>query len=284
MVLVDEFQDVSRVQVELLSQLIGTRASLNAVGDDSQCIYAWRGSRPEFMSEDFDRYFPGATRYTLTRTFRFGHRVSLAAAMLIANNCNRMDTLCVSASTTPDTRIEAMPATAADDPSAVVAAIADWRGSGRRLRECAVLSRLWAQTLGLELALMERDIPYRKPKGDLFSVAEVVGLLGWLRLAAGTLFEDVRAPEILRAMLATPTLWLPGKTVGDLADAIARVPSRARELLSSLAAKTKKPYQATKIRERADSAGPQGRQRRGGLRCAYRRAGNLAAEVCRRRQ
>ena len=254
-VVVDEFQDVSRVQVELLSQLIGARASLNAVGDDSQCIYAWRGSRPELMGEDFDRYFPGATRYTLSRTFRFGHRVSLAAAMLIANNRNRMDTLCVSAPSTPDTRIEVIPATAVGDRSAVVAAIEDWRGRGRRLRDCAVLARLWAQTLGLELALMERDIPYRKPKGDLFSVTEVVGLLGWLRLAAGTLFADVRAPEILRAMLATPTLWLPGKTVGDLADAIARDPSRARDLLVGLAAKTKKPYQAAKIRERADLFG-----------------------------
>jgi hypothetical protein len=207
------------------------------------------------MGEDFDRYIPGATRYTLSRTFRFGHRVSLAAGMPIANNRHRMDTLCASAPTTPDTRIEAIRTTTADDPSAVVVAIEDWRGSGRRLRKCAVLSRLWAQTLGLELALMERDIPYRKPKGDLFSVIEVVGLLGWLRLAAGTLFEDVRAPEILRAMLATPTLWLPGKTVGDLADAIARVPSRARDLLAGLAAKIKKPYQAGKIRERADLFG-----------------------------
>ncbi len=254
-VVVDEFQDVSRVQVELLRQLIGTRASLNAVGDDSQCIYAWRGSRPEFMGEDFDRYFPGVTRYTLSRTFRFGHRVSLAAALLITNNRNRMDTLCVSAPSTPDTRIDLLRTTAVGDQSPVVKAIEDWRGSGRSLRDGAVLARLWAQTLGLELALMERDIPYHKPKGDLFSVKEVVGLLGWLRLAAGTLFADVRAPESLRAMLATPTLWLPGKAVADLADAIARAPARARDLLFGVAAKTRKSYQAAKIRERADLFG-----------------------------
>ena len=57
-VVVDEFQDVSRVQVELLIQLVGTRAHLNAVGDDSQCIYAWRGARPEIMGEEFARHFP----------------------------------------------------------------------------------------------------------------------------------------------------------------------------------------------------------------------------------
>jgi len=254
-VVVDEFQDVSRVQVELLRQLIGTRASLNAVGDDSQCIYAWRGSRPEFMGDDFECYFPGVTRYTLSRTFRFGHRVSVAAALLIANNRNRMDTLCVSAPSTPDTRIDTIRAAAVGDQSALVAVIEAWRQGGRSLRDCAVLARLWAQTLGLELALLERAIPYHKPKGDLFSVKEVVGLLGWLRLAAGTLFADVRAPESLRGMLATPTLWLPGKTVADLADAIARAPARARDLLFDQAAKTKKANQAAKIRERADLFG-----------------------------
>jgi DNA helicase-2/ATP-dependent DNA helicase PcrA len=251
-VVVDEFQDVSRVQVELLTQLIGTRASLNAVGDDSQCIYAWRGSRPEFMGDDFDRYFPGATRFTLSRTFRFGHRVSLAAAMLIANNKNRMDTLCVSAPSTPDTGIDVIRAASAGDQSAVVAALEAWHQSGRTWRDCVVLARLWAQTLGLELALMEREIPYHKPKGDVFKVQEVIGLLGWLRLAAGTLFEDARSPEIIRAMLATPTLWLPARTIADLADGIARDPASARNRLCAVAKQTKKPFHAARIRDRAD--------------------------------
>lgn len=251
-VLVDEFQDVSRIQVELLRQLVGTRASLNAVGDDSQCIYAWRGSRPEWMGKEFDRYFPNAARYTLSRTFRFGHRVSLAAAMLIANNRNRVDTICVSAPSTPDTRIDAIRATCAGDQSAVAAAIAEWRDGGRPLRECAVLSRLWAQTLGLELALIERGIPYRKPKGHFFAIREVVGLLGWLRLAAGTLFDDPRAPGYLRAMLATPTLWIPSASIGEIADEIARDPGEARALLLARAAKTRAGQRAARLRERAE--------------------------------
>lgn len=251
-VIVDEFQDVSRIQVELLTQLIGTRATLNAVGDDSQCIYAWRGSRPELMGEDFDRFFPGATRYSLSRTFRFGHRLSLAAAMLIDKNRNRMATLCVSVPSTPQTAIEVVRATASGDQSAVVGVIERWRRDGRSLRECAVLARLWAQTLGLELELMHRGIPYFKPKGGLFSDRDVVGLLGWLRLADGSLFADRRPAEIIRAMLATPTLWLPAKTIADLADAIARHPASARTRLFDLAAEIRKPHQAAKIRDRAD--------------------------------
>jgi DNA helicase II / ATP-dependent DNA helicase PcrA len=251
-VIVDEFQDVSRIQVEMLTQLIGTRASLNAVGDDSQCIYAWRGSRPELMGAEFDRHFPGATRFTLTRTFRFGHRLSLAAGMLIANNRNRVDTLCVSAPSTPDTGIDVIRTTTDGDQSAVVAAIEAWSRSGKSLHDCAVLSRLWAQTLGLELELLEKDIPYHKPKGDLFSLPDLVGLLGWLRLAAGSLFDEPRAPEIVRAMLSTPTLWLPAMTIADLAEQIAAHPARARDRLYALAKTIRKPYHANRIRDRAD--------------------------------
>jgi DNA helicase-2/ATP-dependent DNA helicase PcrA len=251
LVVVDEFQDVSRVQVELLIQLVGTRAHLNAVGDDSQCIYAWRGARPEIMGAEFAQHFPGATRYTLSRTFRFGHRVSLAAAQLIGHNRNRMDTLCVSAPSTPDTGIAVLRATSAGDQAAVVAAIDDWRRAGRSLREVAVLARLWAQTLSLELALLERDIPYVKAKDDLFRVPEIAGLLGYLRLAAGTLFAEPRAREIVRHMLSTPTLWLTAATLDALADAIVEAPAQAPTRLMATARQAKKPYHATRISDRA---------------------------------
>lgn len=261
-VVVDEFQDVSRIQIELLTQVIGTRASLNAVGDDSQCIYAWRGSRPEMMGTEFDRHFPGARRFTLSRTFRFGHRLALAANMLIANNHNRADTLCVSAPSTPDTRIDIIRASSDGDQGAVVTAIEAWRRSGRRLGDCAVLARLWAQTLGLELALLDRGIPYHKPKGDIFSVPDVVGLLGWLRLAAGSLFAHQATPDatpfqapvqdVIRAMLATPTLWLPARTIADLAAQIADHPASARNRLYAIAGHNRKPYHANQIRDRAD--------------------------------
>lgn len=251
-VVVDEFQDVSRVQVELLTQLMGSRARIDAVGDDSQCIYAWRGSRPEFMGREFDRYFPGTTRFTLSRTFRFGHRVSLAAAMLIANNRDRADTLCVSAPSTPNTSLEVIRASVAGDQSAVIAALESWRRTGRAWRECAVLARLWAQTHALELELMERGIPYCKPKGDVFQVSEVIGLLGWLRLAAGTLHDGANAPDTIRAMLTTPTLWLPARTLEDLAQRMARDARCASAVLRAAAKSAKTAYQGIRMGERAD--------------------------------
>ena len=250
-VLVDEFQDVSRVQVELLLQLVGRRAQLNAVGDDSQCIYTWRGSRPEYMGALFGQFFPSATRYTLSRSFRFGHRLALAAAQLIAKNVNREDTLCVAAPSTPDTRIDLIRTTADGDQSALVALVEDWRRQARPLREIAILARLWAQTLGLELAFLERDIPYIKSREDVFRIPEVVGLLGWLRLAAGTLHEEPRLVDVVRHMLSTPTLWLQGEVLDELARGLAQDLGRGAERLSAHARKAKKPYHAERIWTRA---------------------------------
>jgi DNA helicase II / ATP-dependent DNA helicase PcrA len=249
--LVDEFQDSSRIQLELLVQLIGTRAKLNAVGDDSQCIYAWRGSRPEFMGDTFEKFFPGAARYTLSLTFRFGHRLSLAAAMLIANNSERMDTLCVSAEGTPATDIEVLVAMTTGDQSAVADRIEQWRREGRGLNECAVLTRLWAQTLALEIELLHRGVPYHKDKGNVFAVPEIIGLLGWLRLANGSLFGAASTPMVVQAMLSTPTLYVATPAVKSAAEAIAAAPERAQTAFDRLAATRRQAYQREPIEDRA---------------------------------
>ena len=77
-----------------------------AVGDVDQCVYEWRGARPEFMIDRFFSDFPDATRYRLSHSFRFGHRLSLLADHAIAHNRPRDDQLCLSAPGTPDTHVD----------------------------------------------------------------------------------------------------------------------------------------------------------------------------------
>lgn len=234
-ILVDEFQDTNRVQLELLRQLAGERARLNVVGDDDQCIYAWRGAKPELMGPLFDRFFPETDRYTLSRTFRFGHRVSLACAALIGNNRQRLGSLCVSAPTTPATTIQIVRATAASSQAPVADAIERWVRDGHTWGEVAVLSRLWAQTYGLELELLQREIPFHKPRNSIFDANEVKGLLGWLRLANGTLADTPDAVAIIRAMLTTPTLSLRGQVLTATAEAIVDAPHEAPRRIAALA-------------------------------------------------
>ena len=63
-VLVDEFQDTNRSQLELVRRLMpGESPNVFCVGDDAQSIYGFRGARIENVRE-FDEHFPGANRYS----------------------------------------------------------------------------------------------------------------------------------------------------------------------------------------------------------------------------
>ena len=69
-VLVDEFQDCDEIQVEFL-KLINDESenSLFAVGDEDQCIYSFRGSKPEYMVS-FDKMFENGKKYYLSVNYR----------------------------------------------------------------------------------------------------------------------------------------------------------------------------------------------------------------------
>ena len=69
-VLVDEFQDCDEIQIEFLKMINdGGDNSLFAVGDEDQCIYSFRGSKPEYMVS-FDKIFEGGKKYYLSINYR----------------------------------------------------------------------------------------------------------------------------------------------------------------------------------------------------------------------
>jgi DNA helicase-2/ATP-dependent DNA helicase PcrA len=87
--LVDEFQDVNRVQVELLQAMAQAGTKIWAVGDDDQALYGWRGSNV-FYTVQFDNYFSPASKYTLKSNYRCDPAIIRAASTLIANNKHRV--------------------------------------------------------------------------------------------------------------------------------------------------------------------------------------------------
>jgi DNA helicase-2/ATP-dependent DNA helicase PcrA len=87
--LVDEFQDVNRVQVELLQAMADAGSNIWAVGDDDQALYGWRGSNV-FYTVQFENYFSPASKYTLKTNYRCDPAILRAATVLIANNRHRV--------------------------------------------------------------------------------------------------------------------------------------------------------------------------------------------------
>ena len=69
-VLVDEFQDCDEMQIDFLKLINeGEDNSLFAVGDEDQCIYSFRGSKPEYMVS-FDKIFKKGKKYYLSINYR----------------------------------------------------------------------------------------------------------------------------------------------------------------------------------------------------------------------
>jgi DNA helicase-2/ATP-dependent DNA helicase PcrA len=67
--LVDEYQDISPNQEELIRQLHGLSETLFVVGDDDQAIHSWRGADVRNIL-DFERRYPNSRRHTLSENFR----------------------------------------------------------------------------------------------------------------------------------------------------------------------------------------------------------------------
>ncbi|MDU2288827.1 ATP-dependent helicase [Clostridium disporicum] len=86
-VLVDEFQDCDELQIEFL-KMINEENELFAVGDEDQCIYSFRGSKPEYMVE-FDKSFPNGKKVYLSTNYRSKKNIIDISKNLIANNLGR---------------------------------------------------------------------------------------------------------------------------------------------------------------------------------------------------
>ncbi|HSN59020.1 MAG TPA: ATP-dependent helicase, partial [Clostridiaceae bacterium] len=86
-ILVDEFQDCDSQQIHIL-KLLGAGSRIFAVGDEDQCIYGFRGSRPDCMV-DFGRHFEGGVKYFLNRNYRSRHNIIDSAKNLIGFNICR---------------------------------------------------------------------------------------------------------------------------------------------------------------------------------------------------
>ncbi|MEH7336644.1 ATP-dependent helicase [Neobacillus drentensis] len=83
--LIDEFQDINKVQYELIKLLSGKHKNVCAVGDDDQAIYSFRGSDPSYLL-DFEKDFPFAKLITLDQNYRSTHEIVAAANQMITVN------------------------------------------------------------------------------------------------------------------------------------------------------------------------------------------------------
>ena len=155
---VDEFQDVSPVQMALLGLWLGDRDELCVVGDPAQTIYSFAGADARFLL-DFPQRFPGTRTLELVRNYRSTPQVVEAANRLLqASPIRSVQLRAQSPSGDPVAYQEFDDEVA--EIAAVTAEVKRLIEAGTPASEIAVLFRINAQSEPVEEALNEAGVPY----------------------------------------------------------------------------------------------------------------------------
>lgn len=204
---VDECQDNSTAQWEILRLLAAPEHRVFYVGDDWQSIYGWRGARPDYLVH-FQQYYPSGTILTLDLNYRSLPYIVDAGNTLIQRNLQQLPkTLRSARATDPQWTAPVVwtPSDDADEAAMVVRTVQTLHeADGRAYSDMAVLYRTNAQSAALEDALVRAKIPYR-----------IVGSTGfWARrevkdlLAYAALTWDRQDEEAFRRILNVPSRYL----------------------------------------------------------------------------
>ena len=158
-ILIDEFQDINRIQYDIIRMLAKPENNLFIVGDDDQSIYRFRGARPEIML-NFEKEYPGAKRVVLDRNYRSCGQIVRAAGKVIKNNKKRF-AKDIRAVREEDGKIEIKGfAEFSGQNQAVVNELLRYHEKGIPYQEMAVLFRTNLQPRALASKLMEYNIPF----------------------------------------------------------------------------------------------------------------------------
>jgi len=188
---VDEYQDVSPLQQQLLSSWLGDRRDVCVVGDASQTIYSFAGAKSDYLL-DFGSQYPDAQVIKLERNYRSDSGVLAVANRLMRDRPGALNLTptrqaggtqpAVAVTSYPDELAEAR--SVADDIAARVA-------EGESPSDFAVLFRINSQSAALETALDERNIASSvRGTGRFFDQREVKEAMMMLRAAALTLSDE----------------------------------------------------------------------------------------------
>ncbi|MDX8392817.1 MAG: 3'-5' exonuclease [Mariprofundaceae bacterium] len=210
--LVDEYQDSSRVQYDMVRLLVPADGNLTVVGDDDQSIYGWRGAEISNLFQ-LDQDYTKLKVVRLEENYRSTAAILQAANALISNNSQRLGkNLRSNLGRGKAPRIWEV-ATPEDEAERVVADIcARFATSKSGWNDFCILYRASYQSRPLELALREKGVSYHVSGGlSFFDRAEIRDVLSYLRLVANPA-DDL---AFMRA-ISRPRRGVGDKALGNL--------------------------------------------------------------------
>ena len=216
-VVVDEYQDTSIAQFNLVRLLAGGSNNVCVVGDDDQSIYKFRGATIENIL-NFEQVFKGAKTIRLEQNYRSTSNILNAANSVIKNNEGRKGKTLWTQNGNGEKVHHYTASNEQDEASHLADIIGEHLLEGAHLRDHAVLYRMNAQSNPIETYFARAGIPYRIVGGQrFFDRKEVKDINSYLAVIVNPR-DDVR----LRRIINEPARKIGATTIEKIGDLAAK--------------------------------------------------------------
>lgn len=185
-ILIDEFQDINKVQYDIVRMLAKPKDNLFIVGDDDQSIYRFRGAKPEIMLK-FQNDYQNAKKIVLDMNYRSTKSIIEMASKVIVKNKKRfqkkINTIHEQGAPVQIQYFESL----VKENQKVVNTILNYQKKGISLSEIAILFRTNTQPGALIEKIMEYNIAFRMKDSipNLYEHWIAKNIITYIKLALG---------------------------------------------------------------------------------------------------
>lgn len=185
-ILIDEFQDINKIQFDIIKMLAEPENNLFIVGDDDQSIYRFRGAKPEIML-GFEKAYPQAKRILLDVNYRSGKEIVETSLRLISHNEARFEKSIHAHRQSTQGVSYQMYESPLEESRAIIRTILEGCEKGKSYNDFAVLFRTNTQPRILMEQMMTYNIPFRTKDNipNLYEHWITRDILTYIRLAMG---------------------------------------------------------------------------------------------------
>ncbi|MGH4052124.1 MAG: DNA helicase PcrA [Clostridium sp.] len=205
-IMVDEYQDTNKAQYELIKLLVDKTENICVVGDDDQCIYAWRGADVTNIL-DFEKDYPKAKVVKLEQNYRSCGNILKAANEVIINNSQRKDKALRTQKDCGEKINLYRAYTDRDEANFVASQIKKiMKDENRSYKDFSILYRMNSQSRIFEESFRKNLIPYRIVGGlKFYDRKEIKDIMAYLKLINNPL-DDIALKRIIN---------VPKRNIGD---------------------------------------------------------------------
>jgi len=245
-ILIDEFQDTSDLNFEILKLIIHQSMSnlppnrrITIVGDQNQSIYSFRGANPNNISE-FLKLFPDARKISLDKNYRSSGNILKAAQSLIKLNDNQIVNL-------TSTNSDGMPVKIiiANDCYSEAEGICNEIEklvafpNSFQYRDIVLMFRMRKVTAEVEMEMFRRGIPYTHKRGISFYLRdEIRYIIAYSRLILSLEKDEPDPNQLLLSsielVLNIPNRHIRPNTIIQLQNIISAYGNQALSLLTCI--------------------------------------------------